>query len=761
MKLTPLNLKKWLSWIAGIFLFLLLLNLGIGFWIKNRIPAIIEEKNDTPYDFAYEDLSFSLFNSSLSIEGISLMPKKNISEKIPLDFTAKVEEIKLVGVDFFKLLRTKNLAALRLDIIGPEVVYYKSLQKDTIKTQSQLGTIIDIDKFRIENANFQLYDFDKKTKLAYFQNLNMEIKGVNFSQKTLEKNIPFTYEKFKMTSGKIFYQINPLQNLKASGIQINDNVFFLNNLEIQSEEGISKVDPKKVNFRLVPDVKAPQLRFTGLDWGFSKTDKFYFNAELVKFDSVDFFVRNTRERPKDTVISRGSIIPFDLNIQKIQVDKSRLRLHESLDVQNINLEINQVQNVLGQKLNVQKIQLNHPTIITYSGKKTIKKADHATEDFEDYIQVQEVKLQDATYYVKEFNSKKNLLKVNQVNFSLKNIEMTPETYQKTIPLTYQSLMVKASSLDYNPNSIYSLKTKDIRFENGHFNLKNFEMKPKISRSEFVKQLPKEKDLYTLSAESVNVPNLKWGFKRNVLSIAIQTMEIQKVHANVYRSKIPPDDPKKKELYSKLLRELPFFLEVNQLKLKNSQVEYEEETAESTGAGKLTFSNFNADIQNIYSGYGRKSTPDLVATIQTNFMNDSKLHAVWSFNPMNRAEKFTIKGSLYHFDAKKMTPFVKPYLHATMEGDMQEVRFNFTGNDVDANGDFGIKYQNLKVKLYNPETGKERKVVNAVGNLLVKSSTKDQYKEVQIKTVTRNQDRSFFNFFWNCVLQGLKQTLLII
>src|SRR5690606_41874529 len=112
MKLPPLNLKKWLSWIAGIFLFLLLLNLGIGFWIKNRIPAILEEKHDTPYDFAYEDLSFSLFNSSLSIEGISLMPKKNISEKIPLDFTAKVEEIKLVGEDFFKLLRTKNLAAL-------------------------------------------------------------------------------------------------------------------------------------------------------------------------------------------------------------------------------------------------------------------------------------------------------------------------------------------------------------------------------------------------------------------------------------------------------------------------------------------------------------------------------------------------------------------------------------------------------------------------------------------------------------------------
>src|SRR5690606_26025074 len=135
--------------------------------------------------------------------------------------------------------------------------------------------------------------------------------------------------------------------------------------------------------------------------------------------------------------------------------------------------------------------------------------------------------------------------------------------------------------------------------------------------------------------------------------------------------------------------------------------------------------------------------------------------VWTFNPMNRSEKFNIKGNIYNFDGTKMTPFIKPYLHATTEGNIREVHFNFTGNDIDATGDFGIKYDNLKVTLYNKNTGEKQKIFSALGNLLVKKDTKDKYKEERIKTVIRNQDRSFFNFFWNCVQQGLKQTLLII
>jgi hypothetical protein len=753
--------KKFFYWIGGIFLFLILLNIGIGTWIKNRIPAIIEEKNDTAYNFEYKDLGFSLFNSSLSVEGISITPKENFPEKLPLDFTAEVGEIKVVGVNFFKLLRSKDLSAYSIKIREPKLVYYQSEEKDTTPSSSKLGSVIDVNSFIIEDAFFELYDSDKKTKLAEFQNLDLDLDGVNLSERTLEKDIPFTYNNFEMTSGKIFYQLNPVQKLNASSLKVNDNLFYLNNFLIQSDEEIIRVDPKKVNYRLLPDMKTPQVIFTGLDWGYNKADALYFKADILKFDSVDVNIRNTRERPADTSRIASNLVPFELNIDKIFLDNSRFRIRNALDAQKINIQIEKVSNVVGDKLSVQSIILDNPEIISYQSNSAPKKVENVAKDFIDIVQIADVNIKNGIYKLHNLKDNKNLLIVDKVNFNMKNIEMNPESYQEKIPFTYKDVLLTASSMNYNPNHIYELKSKDIKFQNGQFRLTNFEMKPKITRAQFIRQLKKEKDLYTITAQSVNIPKLNWGFRGNTISFQVPNLEVNKVHANVYRSKVPPDDPKKKELYSKLLRDIPFYLEVNQLNLKDSQVEYEEETTESNGPGKLTFSNFNANVKNIYSGFGKSSLPDVVATINTNFMNDSKLNAIWTFNPMNRSEKFNIKGSIFNFDAKRMTPFVKPYLHATMEGNMKEVRFNFTGNDINATGDFGVRYDNLKVTLYNADTGKERKILNTVGNLLVKSSTKEKYNEVAIKPVIRNQDRSFFNFFWNCVLQGLKQSLLII
>lgn len=752
--------KKFLFWIGGILFFLIALNIGINQWIKSELPSIIKEKNDTAYDFEFEGLSFSLLNSSISLEKVLIKPKKNYPKPIPLKFIAKVGEIKVVGVNFIKLLSKKDLSAYSLKINEPDITYIQPIQKDTVQHNSRLGNIIQISNFEINDGKFTMFSHQIK-KIASIKDINIELGGVNLSQRTLEKDIPFTYTSFELDCDSIFFQINPSQQLDAGRLRVNDNLFVLKNFKINSNKNIAKLNPEKINYRLLPDIIAPNVSFTGLDWGYNRKDEFYFNANILKFDSIDVNIKNDKEVPDQKRDSLGYLIPFKLDIHKILVDNSKLKIGNSLSAQDINIQISKIKNELNKKLSVESILLNHPSITTFSGitKSKVEKAAAST-DFKDFIEIKSLKIKDGKYRLNKLSNNQNLLKVNDINFNMEDIRMTPETFFEQIPITYKNVTLTASSLDYNPNHIYSLKTKSINYENGNFSLNQFEMKPKISRAQFVRQLSKEKDLYTISAKKIDVQNMDWGFTGKDMYFKIPNINIQTADANIYRSKIPPDDPKKKLLYSKLLRDLPFILEVKHVNLKNSKVEYEEETATSNGAGKLIFSNFNASIDNIYSGYKKSVLPDVKADIKTSFMNDSRLVAIWTFNPMNRSEKFNIKGSIFSFDAKRMTPFIKPYIHVTAEGNMKEIRFNFTGNDVNASGDFGIKYDNLKVTLYN-ENGKERKILSAVGNIFVKSNTKDQYKEERIQTVTRNQDRSFFNFFWHCVQQGLKQTLLII
>ena len=750
--------KRIFFWIGGFLLFLLILNFGINFWIKAKLPTIIQERNDTAYNFDYEKLSFSIFSNSLSAKGISITPKTDFHEKAPIDFTANVEEIRVVGVNFYQLLKNKNLSALSIKINGPKVIYYKPLEKDTTQSSSQLGTVIKVSDFQINDAYFQTFETDRKTKVSDIKNLDFELGGVNLSERTLEKNIPFTYKSFKMTCGDVFFQVNPLQSLKSSSFKITNNQFILNGFEISSPDSAGELS---THHHILPHTKAPTVTFTGLDWGFNRSDEFHFKAETLKFDSVDMKIYETRDRKKDSVSEPSNLIPFELDINKIYFLNAKLSIQNAWDIQNLHIEASKIHNKKGEKITVENILLNKPQITAFRSETAKRKTEEVTSEFIDVIQIKDLAIKNADFKLNELNGNRNLLHVSNLNFSMKNIEVNPESYLQKIPFLYKNVLLTADELNYNPDNIYSLKTYNFSFEDGKFKLNNFEMKPKLTRNQFVKSLKKEKDLYTISAKTIFTNHLDFGFNGNDLYIKIPDLNLETVHANIYRSKIPADDPKKKLMYSKLLRDLPFTLEVKNIDLKNSSVEYEEETLESTGAGKLTFSNFNANIKNVYSGFKKTSVPDVRADITTNFMNDSRLKAIWTFNPMNRSEKFNIKGNIYNFDARKMTPFVKPYLHATVEGNMREVHFNFTGNDINATGDFGVKYDDLKVTVYSQDTGKVRKVASTLGNFLVRSNTKDQYKEEQIETVTRNQDRSFFNFFWNCVQQGLKQTVLVI
>lgn len=156
--------KKLLYWMGGIFLFFIILNFALNFWIKAKVPAIIEEKNDTAYNLAFENLNFSLLNSSLSLKGVSVTPKENFPGKLPIDFTADVEEIQVVGVNFLKLLRKKDLSAFSIKINNPEVTYYKSTEKDTIQSQSKLGSIIHVSHFKITDAYFKCLKLTAKPK---------------------------------------------------------------------------------------------------------------------------------------------------------------------------------------------------------------------------------------------------------------------------------------------------------------------------------------------------------------------------------------------------------------------------------------------------------------------------------------------------------------------------------------------------------------------------------------------------------------------
>ena len=160
---------------------------------------------------------------------------------------------------------------------------------------------------------------------------------------------------------------------------------------------------------------------------------------------------------------------------------------------------------------------------------------------------------------------------------------------------------------------YSLTTRDFKYHTKFYNMSasllkinknlmqisNFALLPTVSRAQFIRMIPTEKDLYDIRINQITM-NGNWYFLAANKFLEASQVTISGANANIFRSKIPKDDLTEKPLYSKLLRSVKFPMLIKNLDLKNSVLVYEEDTKKSDGPGKLVFNNFNLNAKNINS-----------------------------------------------------------------------------------------------------------------------------------------------------------------
>lgn len=415
--------------------------------------------------------------------------------------------------------------------------------------------------------------------------------------------------------------------------------------------------------------------------------------------------------------------------------------------------------IVAKNLIVEKPQV---TLLQKDGKaiknsKSIR--SEVVKPFSKIIYVSDVYLNHAEVKITEIKNNKPILNASNLSLKLEGIFINEETLEKKIPFTYQTYSIDCDSLYYRANAFYHLETGKIATTNNGLKIAAFKMVPEYSRKAFVKAIPTEKDIYAISATDISVHDMVWGFKNEAFYFNTRSIVLDDVNANIYRNKLPKDDLTKKELYNKLLRDIPFEMKVDTLQLKNSKLVYEEEKDFELGAGKLIFSKFNLTATGIASGFKQTKLPPVKIKVKCQFMDSAPMHVNWTFNILDQSDGFNIKGHIYNFPAERLIPFTKPYINAEVKGDLDEVYFNFTGNDNHAKGDFAINYDHLKVSIYKKNDRKKKnKLLTAVANLFVKKDTKDKVKSAEI-AVDRIQEKSFYNYLWRSIAEGLKKILI--
>lgn len=435
------------------------------------------------------------------------------------------------------------------------------------------------------------------------------------------------------------------------------------------------------------------------------------------------------------------------------------------NIETINVKDFKIWNLLfSNKIIAKSITIHQPKLVLYkNNEEAINHSKSIRESvvapFEKIIVVPNIFLHHGDLKIIYVKTNKAILSVQNINLKLDGIVITDDILKNKIPFQFRNYSLNCDSLYYHPNEFYHIRTKNIATTKTDLKVSRFEMIPEYSRREFVSKIPKERDLFKLLCDTITFNTINWGFITDDFFFHTNEVDLNHVVANIYRSKAPTDDLSKKYLYNKLLRDLKFDLKIDTLKIRNSIVAYEEQKFFDVGAGKLSFSRFNLIANHIQSGFKKDKLKDITIKIKCQFMNASPLDVNWRFNVMDKTDGFKINGTLTEFDLEKVIPFSKPYLNVTTKGVMDQVHFNFAGNDLSNSGDFAVNYDDLKFIIYKKNDRKKKnKLLTIVANVFVKKDTKDKIKDTHVE-VERIPEKSFYNLLWRSVAEGLKNILI--
>lgn len=359
----------------------------------------------------------------------------------------------------------------------------------------------------------------------------------------------------------------------------------------------------------------------------------------------------------------------------------------------------------------------------------------------------------------KFEKNNQPLDIRQLAFSVNDVELNENTLKHNLPVKVGTFKMDLKSVDYRPSRFYRLRTQQISMDNRSLSVNQLTFKPTVSRSQFIRMIPVEEDLYSVSVKQITA-NGDWNLLTTAQPyINANQVVINQIDTNIFRSTIPKDDTSKRDFYATKLRKIKIPLYIKQTLIKNATLVYEEDTETSNGAGKLAFDQFNATIQHINSGKMKGKPTTVMAEVNTRFMNASPLYAQWRFDVLNRQDAFNIRGYLSQLPANRINPFLIPYLKIKAEGNIERLDFNFNGNTYAQTGTMKMKHRDLKIAFVD-ERGKEKhRLLSGIINWVVSNDSKPYPETVEIGTVEREPDKSFFNFFWKGLQAGLKKILL--
>lgn len=809
--------KKFLITAAILLGIVLFANFGFNFWLKNKLPGYL--KKNTDYKVSYKTLDVDLTTGNIFVTGITVNNKNPQNTEV-IGIQGTVDTLKISRFGIFDAVFNKRISSTDLLLGKPNlnIILAKPIDKKTGKKKNP----VVFENIRINKGTITIFRHTKQAFLKINQ-LDLYVENLQMTEESVENKLPVVFDRYSIKGTDFFFQPDNIYALKIDEITTSNGQMTVENFRLDPAITFDRFKQNYPQKKQLFQFSIPKMEFKDVILKkntISLSHAFFHNPDLVIYTANA--TKGNPKKPINFDVNLNGIKLENATVQILKPDGNKLFSAKQLNLDVTQLEFSKetseeiipvrykdfnvngrdiaysnTENIVCESFGLNPKQgIFRNIAITSSKTPTNLKANQLAFTINKWelvdkklnLDVNEVLIDRVSGFIKaqeKKGQKKSEIKGIRFPLAVKKVTLKNSNiiYEKDQPLKFNDLNASLHQLEIKQQSdgsglafdvkkyafstknfayktkFYNMTVANVELESDKIKIDHFAMKPLVSRAKFIRMIPVERDLYDIKAAQI-LANGSWDLFSKNKFINASNVVIQSADANIFRSKIPKDDPKEKALYSKMLRSIKFPMRISNLDLKNSVLVYEEDTPESAGPGKLTFGNFNMNIKNLNSAKTKGKSTRVDIKINCSFMNLSPLAVNWNFDVANPNDVFAISGRTTGLPVQGINPFIRPYLHVTAtSGTIQEMLFNFKGNPKELNGTFNLKHKDLKIAILNKHNHEKKGLLTAVANLFIKSDSGKFPEEVAVENVPRDPTKSFFNLFWRGIEDGLKKTLI--
>ncbi|MCJ7466684.1 MAG: hypothetical protein MUO53_08335 [Maribacter sp.] len=351
-----------------------------------------------------------------------------------------------------------------------------------------------------------------------------------------------------------------------------------------------------------------------------------------------------------------------------------------------------------------------------------------------------------------------LVKVTDFDFNLFGITIDSTLVKNKLPLAFDSYSLSSSEIYVDLGPYEYVKVDSLHIEDRVLRLHNIKLESKYSKHELSKILTKEHDHIVLDIPQILLHPVNFGFHNLDFFVSVGKGVIEQPKLEIYRDKLIDDDLQTKRLYSRILSELPINLCIDELKINNGHVGYEELINADSKVGRIFFDDVNVAISNLSNTY----LPENKTSIAANgiFMGQAPITLDWSFDMNDQNDFFTASTTFSNFETESINQFLEPNLRVRTKGHIDALYFTISGDAVRSSGEMKMKYDDFEFVILKKDLLAINKVLTAIGKMLVanNSNTYEKGYRFGMIAVDRDPTKSFFNYLYMNVRDGVVNTL---